>query len=123
MGETLAKITIAPLTNRKRKIIRALVDTGATYTMLPRKVLKSLGVKEVQRITVQLADGRLAERDLGNAMLILEGRTVANPVVFGEEDDAIIIGLVTLESCGLTVDPIRRKLLPLKAVHQFLSVS
>ncbi|MEW6042254.1 MAG: hypothetical protein AB1633_12120 [Elusimicrobiota bacterium] len=41
-------------------------------------------------------------------------------VIFGKEIDATIMGVVTLEECGLTVDPINRKLVPLTKIHHFI---
>ena len=34
----------------------------------------------------------------------------ASPVIFGEEDDSLLLGIVTLGALGLTLDPIHRVL-------------
>ena len=37
----------------------------------------------------------------------------ASPVIFGDKEDIYLLGVVTLESLGLILDPIRRELKPL----------
>lgn len=120
MGETITKIKVSNLTNRKSKEVEVLVDTGATYTTIPGSILQSLGIEIIDKITIKLADGRTIERNLGAAMVEVEGKLRPTPLIFGEEEDASIMGLVTLESCGLTVDTINRKLVPLPEIHHYL---
>lgn len=119
MGETLTKIKVYNLRNTKFAEIKILADTGATYTSIPKEVLESLEVTITDKITLKLADGRAIQRNLGNILAEVEGRMRATPVIFGEKDDATILGLVTLESCGLTVDTINRKLVPLPEIHHY----
>ena len=40
----------------------------------------------------------------------------ASPVIFGEADDAALLGAVSLESLGLMLDPMKRVLRPLPMV-------
>jgi hypothetical protein len=40
----------------------------------------------------------------------------ASPVIFGEPDDAALLGTVSLESLGLLLDPMKRVLRPLPMV-------
>jgi clan AA aspartic protease len=119
MGETIVKIRVSNLTNKKTGEIEVLVDTGATYTTVPGEILEELGVEKVDKVVIELADGRTLERYIGNIYIEVEGRKRANPVIFGEESDASILGLVSLESCGLTVDPVNRKLVPLPKIHHY----
>jgi len=37
-------------------------------------------------------------------------------VIFGEEDDSILLGSLTLEALGLVLDPLKRELKPLPMV-------
>ncbi|MEW6686191.1 MAG: clan AA aspartic protease [Candidatus Edwardsbacteria bacterium] len=119
MGETIARIKISSSTNRKSAELEVLVDTGATYTTISESILQNLGIETIDRVSIELADGRIIERDLGEAIIEVEGKKRTTPVIFGKENDATILGLVTLESCGLTVDPINRKLVPLPKIHQY----
>jgi len=119
VGETIARIKVSSLKNLQSKEMDALVDTGATYTTLPGDILLALGVEYVDRISLKLADSRVIERRVGNVVVEIEGKIRATPVIFGEAGDATIVGLVTLEACGLTVDTINKKLIPLPEIHHY----
>lgn len=101
------------------KALEALVDTGATLSIFPSALLRQLGVKSTSRVRTRLADGRIVRRPVGEVRLKLNGEIVTTRVLFGQAKDATVIGLVALESLGLTVDPTQRRL-----VHsEFLMLS
>lgn len=87
-----------------------LVDSGATYTVVPSGVLKKLGINPSGEEKFSLADGRIITRQVGNAIYEFEGIERAAPVLFGEKDDSPLLGTFTLEALGLTLDPFKRKL-------------
>lgn len=123
MGETVAKIKVSGLLPNGTAEFKAVVDTGATYTMLPKAALERLGIQPVRDVTLRLADGRTVTRFLANVLVELEGLTCANTILLGEEGDAALIGLVTLESCGLTVDPVHKQLVPVPEIHHYRASS
>ena len=92
--------------------IDALVDTGAIYTMVPARLLRKLGVEPFDTCTVQLADGRLVDYDLGQAVATIDGRTVTTLVLFGDDDALPLLGAYTLEGLRLAVDPFKTRLVP-----------
>jgi len=95
--------------------VELLVDTGATYTLLPSNLLEELGVKPSRWVRLRLADGRVVERPLGEVGIEIEGyRARATPVVFGE-GDVCLLGSVTMEQLGLAPDPIAKRLKPVEA--------
>jgi hypothetical protein len=47
------------------------------------------------------------------AVFEIDGRRGPSPVIFGQKDDATLLGAVTLEALGLMVDPLKRQLRPL----------
>jgi clan AA aspartic protease len=96
----------------KPQRVEVLADTGATLTMLPSGLLEKAGVKPEGMVRVRTADGRAAERSAGIARVTVQGETTAVRVLFGEADDAALLGLTALEQVGLTVDPVNRKLVP-----------
>jgi len=49
---------------------------------------------------------------MGEARFFYEGHKAVSPVILGEEGDAAILGVVTLESMGLEVDPVRKQIRP-----------
>ncbi|MBI3456114.1 MAG: retroviral-like aspartic protease family protein [Candidatus Rokubacteria bacterium] len=92
--------------------VEALVDTGASYTLLPASLLDRLGVTRVRRWPFELADGHTTEYDIGYALVRYDGESVPTIVVFGREDVAPILGAYTLEGLRLAPDPVRRRLIP-----------
>ena len=93
--------------------IEAMVDIGASYTVVPAHVLKGLGVAPFDRVGLTLADGRRAEYDMGWAVATIDGNSAPTLVVFGEDSARALLGAYTLEGLLLTVDPIHGKLVPL----------
>ena len=92
--------------------IAALVDTGATYTLVPAPTLRRLGVEPIGRQTFLIADGSRVEREVGWLLVRIGGEESPTVVVFGDEDAEPLLGAVTLEEFGLGVDPVRRRLVP-----------
>ena len=45
----------------------AMVDTGASYTIVPVRPLRELGVEPIDKIALALADAQPVEMDLGQA--------------------------------------------------------
>jgi predicted aspartyl protease len=93
--------------------VEALVDTGATYTVLPGTLLRSLGVVPHTRAPFVVADGREIELDIGRAWIRLESRHELTLVVFGE---VALVGAFTLEALRLAPDPISQRLVPVPAL-------
>lgn len=111
MGDVRVKIVVAnPRTGARSEELSALADTGATLPVVPGKVLERLGIEKVRSVTLLLADGRRAERFVGDAAIALDGDVVPCRVVFAEPGDAVLLGLTALEQLGLAVDPVQRKL-------------
>ena len=93
---------------------RLLVDTGAVFTVLPEALWRRLRLKPESRMEFGLADGSTISRPLSACRITVAGRTATSPVVLGEAGDAALLGAVTLETLGLMVDPLSRRLLPMR---------
>ena len=91
--------------------VHALVDTGATFTIVPAEILRALGVARDKRGAFELADGSLRNFDIGETRIRVNGGETNSPVVFGEDGMQPILGAVTLEIFGLAVDPARKRLI------------
>lgn len=113
MGTFRVRIEIGDSERRRFEPVEALVDTGATYTVLPRSLLEELGVIPHRRASFALADGRHVERSLGRAWIRLAAQEEYSLVVFG--DDALL-GAVTLEEFLLAPDPVGQRLVPVPAL-------
>jgi clan AA aspartic protease len=95
-----------PLQPEKVIEINAIVDTGAVYSVVRRDFLEKLGVKPLRRRRFR-AFGSYVERDVGEVGMVLLGERRTVPVMFGEEGDAVVIGVTALEIFGLEVDVVR----------------
>ena len=96
--------------------VEALVDTGATYTMLPASMLQNLGVVPHDRAEFELADGNVAEMDIGRTWVRIDGRSEIVPIIFGEEGTTALLGAVTLEIFRLGVDLVWQELIPVRGL-------
>ena len=113
MGAVHVHIVVTnPRTGLRSEPIMALADTGATLAVIPGDILQRLGVERLRTIPLVLADGRRAERAVGEALVAVDGESVPCRVVFGERGDAVLLGLTVLEQLGLAVDPVQRRLVP-----------
>ena len=92
--------------------VEALVDTGATYTSIPESILTQLGIEIRESRSFELADDRFVEYPVGYASIRLEERAVITLVVFAPQHTGSLLGATTLETAGLAVDPIHRRLVP-----------
>ena len=87
--------------------------TGATISFVPTEVLANLGIAvRWPEGESETASGAVIRRRLGVASLAVDGHETITPVIFGELGDAAVLGAVALESLGLIVDPMARRLAP-----------
>lgn len=115
MGLTKVTLGITNPDNRNKKIQgEFLVDSGAFYTVLPKRLVKLLNLKPTYEQDFSLADGTSIKRKIGNAFIKFESREIASPVVLGKAQDTPLLGALTLEAFGLILDPFSRKLHPAK---------
>lgn len=113
MGEVRLEIAVInPRTGVRAEAITVLADTGATLTVVPGPLLESLGIEKIRTVSLVLADGRRAQRNVGDAVVAVSDDAAPARVVFGEFGDAALLGLTALEQLGLAVDPVQRRLVP-----------
>jgi len=98
----------------KRATVRFLVDSGATYSLLPDGVWQEIGLVEKRAMTFTLADGTPVERKVSECHISLPQGDGHTPVILGEPGDEALLGAVTLEVLGLVLDPFRRTLQPMR---------
>lgn len=93
---------------------RLLVDSGAIYTVVPAEDLRELGIVSHSEDEFELANGEVIRRKVGDAHFEYRRNRGSAPVVFGEEGDSKLLGVLTLEALGLTLDPLKREIKPLR---------
>lgn len=91
--------------------LRALVDTGSTYTWVPRDVLAELGVTPEQEWPFELADGREVRYPVAWIQIRLEGREAPTLAIFAPRGAEPILGAFTLEGFLLAADPVNERLI------------
>ena len=97
------------------KTVQFLVDSGASYSLLPQPLWKELGLSPRRTVEVILADGTRLERQVSDCGIRCNGVEGYTPVVLGEQgDDEPLLGAVTLENLGFVLDPFKRILLPMQ---------
>lgn len=115
VGMTRVKMKINnPEESGPGKTVELLVDSGAHYSVIDSRILKKIGIKPRQTEEFEMADSQTIRRQIGLARFDFKNRSGFADVVFGEPDDAQLLGVMTLESLGLGLNPIKRKLTPLK---------
>jgi predicted aspartyl protease len=97
-----------------QETLRFLVDSGATYSLIPRPTWKRLGLEAKRRLEFTLADGTVVKRDVGECHFALGKVDGHSPVILGEKGDKAVLGSVTLEVLGLVLNPFDRTLRPMK---------
>jgi clan AA aspartic protease len=89
--------------------VTALVDTGATFSVIPWWVFEKLNLKIVGKKKVETAKG-YAELDESFVLVEMEGKRGVTSVLISRELKDVLIGVLTLETLGLTIDPTTGKL-------------
>ena len=116
MGTFTVSLQIADPEGRHYETVEAMVDSGATYTVLPGSILERLGVVPHSVRSFVLADGSRVERGFGRTWMRLDGREDVSPVVFWDEGTQPLLGAVTLGIFSLGIDPVNGRLIPVDAL-------
>ena len=114
MGITYVEGRVTGPSSQKLETVRFLVDSGATYSLLPKKVWKAINLKPQRKVSFTLADGTTVERAVSEAYMILPQGQAHTPVILGEKGDEPLLGVVTLEILGLVFNPFDRTLNPMR---------
>ncbi len=100
--------------SKKAETVEFLVDSGASYTLLPKKTWKKLGLKPKRTESFILADGTHIERDLSECHIEILEKDGHTPVILGEDGDEALLGVITLEEFGFVLNPFSRTLQAMK---------
>jgi predicted aspartyl protease len=99
-------VAVNPRSQQQTPPVQTLVDTGSELTWLPADVLSAAGIKPVRQRSFSTATSQVVSRDVGYAILRAENFETIDEVVFGEEGDAQLLGVRTIEGFGVMVDNI-----------------
>ncbi len=116
MGTFRVKIRVSDLDRRDSEELQALVDTGATTTVIPADILRRLGVSPTTSHTFRYANGEQVELGMAQIWARVSGVETITWVVFGEEGTDALLGAYTLEGVFLAVDPYNQTLVPVQGL-------
>jgi len=105
VGETIAEISIRG--PKGSRTVGAVVDTGATNTVISKELADELGIAAARADEVMLADGSIDKVGVGSAEVEIQGIRQVVPVYIYKDT---LIGLTTLEAAGFRVNPITQTL-------------
>ena len=111
MGTFTVPLTVGNPDSAAQETVEALVDTGATFSVMPASLLRRLGIEPTRTRRLRFANGQVEERQTGMAFFEVDGIDCEAMVVFGPED-LHLLGATTLEALLLIVDPINKRLIP-----------
>ncbi|MYC30385.1 MAG: hypothetical protein F4X65_09880 [Chloroflexi bacterium] len=116
MGRVEVTIAVGDPQGNHFEELEVLVDTGATFTKVPRELLEKLEVPVERSALSELANGRTVSRDIGLITIRLEGQELLTPVIFGEQGERPLLGVIALEDALLDVDATHGRLAPTNAL-------
>ena len=105
MGIFNVTIAVANVHGQTFEDVDVTVDTAYDYTTLPREMLQRLTGTVSGEAISEMADGRQVPPETGWARVRLEGQEVYTPVIFAQEGEASLLGVVTLEEARLEIWP------------------
>jgi len=102
---------ILPEDVRTIEVTDALVDTGATGLLVPKRLIAQLGLRQFKTRSARGIGGTVQMPIYSAVRLTIQGRECALDV--GEIDDSfpVLIGQIPLESLDWVVDPARQRLI------------
>jgi len=116
MGVFRVQVRLLPSARgRVPRELEMVVDTGASYTVVPRFIAEELGIRPIRRGAARLANGTRAAMEMGQGELEVGGLRTVTWIVFGDAEDVALLGAVTLQELGLEVDPATETLRPTDA--------
>ena len=116
MGSFRVQIGIGDPAGDRFADVEALVDTGATYTWVPRNLLEQLGVRPAEERPFLLADGRQVNYPIAWVQVRIDGRIQPTIAVFGDPGSEPLLGVFALEGFAFAAHPVNRRLLPVPAL-------
>jgi predicted aspartyl protease len=110
MGTFNWPLSVVSADGENVETVDALVDTGASYSMFPSSMLEQLGIERRFALPFQQADGSIIERDVGQAVLVINDSESSMRVIFGEDDNEALLGANALQEFLLLIDPVGEQL-------------
>lgn len=112
MGTFYTAIALGDRRGERFEELQALVDTGATWTWVPRDILERLGHTPTLKRHLRTADNRMIERDATEVPVRLGDETIHTICIFGDVGSEVLLGVTTMEAFSVAPDPVNQRLVP-----------
>ena len=94
--------------------VELLVDSGATFVVVPQSLADRLELRPNRTYPIQTAGGRDETWLLADVRLAVDGDEVNTRCLISPAAGPALLGAVALESLLLAVDPVAKRLVPVK---------
>ena len=112
MGEVYETMGIWASDRSYLRNLRMKADTCTAYSRLPAELLHEMGWTADQPARAfTLADGSHTVAPMGIVNVQLNGQTLPELFIFGEDTCLPVIGSQTLQGFGMAVDPVNHRLI------------
>ncbi len=109
MGHVETDLTIVSSATKKLTV-RALVDTGAIFSVIPRRIARELNLEPSgEKVKVATAKG-VDSLDLTHATFVIDSKRRTMPILISDHLDRVLLGVIALEAMQLSVNPTTGKL-------------
>ena len=98
--------------------LEGVADCGSTFTTVPRMVLEGFGIPVERSTSSEPANGQVVPVDTRTIVIRMKGQECQTPVIFGDESEPSLLGMIALGWALLAVDPHNGRLVPVNA-HRF----
>jgi predicted aspartyl protease len=115
MGIFTVPVAVADDSESRLETFNAWVDTGASYTWIPRPALEALGHTPEDDREFELAAGRRIKYGVKSIRVRVDGKSTPTWIVFGEPGTDALLGAITLQELALGVDALNERLIPVPA--------
>ena len=112
MGAFYVTIEVRDAKGESSEEVRALADSGAAWSWLPKDILERLGHKPTRRRRLQTADNKIIERDAAFVPIRIGDETNPSLCIFGDVGSIPLLGATTMQEFSLAPDPVKEILVP-----------
>jgi len=114
MGKVVERVKVTNFKDPSKSIeIEAIIDTGATMSVLPKDLIQKLGLEKIDEVNVRYADNSVKRKEVyGWVILEIAGRKAVFDVLAENEGAQPLIGQIVLERLDLVIEPSTRKVIP-----------
>jgi predicted aspartyl protease len=108
-----AEEKLLPKDKVRRLTIPGLVDSDAARLVLPKPVVKQLGLPSTGEVKVRYADGRTRTRDtVQDVQVEIQGRRGTFTAIVEPSRSDALIGVIILEDLDFLIDCLHERLVP-----------